>query len=77
MRSTTKVAGKLQLDLYAAIEDLLLDRIVWFVRNVDVSKGLAEVVEHYRAGIEAVAAALARGAAGERREGACGARRRT
>jgi glutamate dehydrogenase len=54
----SKIAGKLQLDLYAAIEDLLLDRIVWFVRNVDISKGLAEVVEHYRAGIEAVAAAL-------------------
>ena len=55
-----KVPGKLQLDLYAAIEDLLLDRIVWFVRNVDVSKGLAEVVEHYRAGIEAVASSLDR-----------------
>src|SRR5206468_3434893 len=55
-----KVPGKLQLELYAALEDLLLDRIVWFVRNVDISKGLAEVVEHYRAGIEAVAAALDR-----------------
>ena len=51
----TKVPGKLQLDLYAAVEDLLLDRIVWFVRNVDVSKSLADVVEHYRAGIETVA----------------------
>jgi glutamate dehydrogenase len=56
----TKVPGKLQLDLYAAVEDLLLDRIVWFVRNVDVSKSLAEVVEHYRAGIEAVASSLDR-----------------
>jgi glutamate dehydrogenase len=53
-----KISGKLQLDLYAAVEDLLIDRIVWFVRNVDISKGLAEVVEHYRAGIEVVAAAL-------------------
>jgi len=53
-----KVTGKLQLDLYAAVEDLLLDRIVWFVRNVDVSKGLEAIVEHYRAGIEAVAAVL-------------------
>jgi hypothetical protein len=56
----TKVPGKLQLDLYAAIEDLLLDRVVWFVRNVNVSKSLAEVVEHYRAGIEAVASSLDR-----------------
>jgi glutamate dehydrogenase len=54
----TKVAGRLQLDLYAAVEDLLLDRIVWFVRNVDVSKGLAEVVEHYRTGIAAISGAL-------------------
>jgi len=55
-----KVSGKLQLELYAAVEDLLLDRIVWFVRNVDVSKGLADVVEHYRSGIEQVTDALAR-----------------
>ena len=53
-----KVTGKLQLDLYAAVEELLLDRIVWFVRNVDVSKGLEAIVEHYRAGIEALSAAL-------------------
>ena len=41
------------------MQDLLLDRIVWFLRNVDLSQGLAGVVEHYRAGIEAMAAALA------------------
>jgi glutamate dehydrogenase len=55
-----KITGKLQLELYAAIEDLLLDRIVWFVRNVDISKGLADVVEHYRGAIEALTAALYR-----------------
>jgi glutamate dehydrogenase len=53
-----KISGKLQLDLYAAVQDLLLDRIVWFLRNADLSKGLAEVVTHYRDGIAAVAAAL-------------------
>jgi len=53
-----RVAGKAQLDLYAAIQDLLLDRIVWFLRNVDLGKGLADVVAHYRDGIAAVAAAL-------------------
>src|SRR3954462_14333417 len=37
----SKVTGRLQLELYAVIESLLLDPIVWFVRNVDVSKGLA------------------------------------
>jgi glutamate dehydrogenase len=53
-----KVPGKVQLDLYGAVEDLLLDRIVWFVRNVDVSKSLADIVEHYREGIEAIAASF-------------------
>jgi glutamate dehydrogenase len=42
------------------VQDLLLDRLVWFRRNVDLSGGLADVVAHYRAGIEQVAAALDR-----------------
>ena len=54
-----KVSGKVQLDLYANVQDLLLDRLVWFLRNVDLSQGLAAVVEHYRNGIEAMQAALA------------------
>ena len=50
-----RIPGKLQLALFAAVQDLLLDRLVWFLRNVDLSQGLAGVVEHYRAGIAAVA----------------------
>jgi glutamate dehydrogenase len=53
-----KVPGKVQLELYAAVEDLLLDRLVWFLRNVDLTKGLAGVVEHYREGIAALTKAL-------------------
>ena len=53
-----KIPGKLQLELYAAVQDLLLDRIVWFLRNVDFARGLAGTVTHYRDGIAAVAAAL-------------------
>ena len=53
-----RVVGKLQLDLYAAVQDLLLDRAVWFLRNVDLGKGLAEIVSHYRDGIAAVDVAL-------------------
>jgi glutamate dehydrogenase len=52
------IAGKLQLDLYAAVQDLLLDRLVWFLRNVDFGQGLVAIVEHYRSGIVAVEAAL-------------------
>ena len=53
-----KVSGKLQLDLYIEVQNLLLDRLVWFLRAVDFSQGLAEVVTHYRDGIAAVSAAL-------------------
>ncbi len=53
-----KVSGKLQLELYQAVQDLLLDRLVWFLRNVDLTQGLAAIVAHYRDGIAAVEAAL-------------------
>ena len=53
-----KVPGKVQLRLYAAIEDLLRDRLVWFLRNVDMSNGLAGVVEHHRNGIATLSQAL-------------------
>ena len=53
-----KVAGKAQLELYAAVQDLLLDRLVWFLRNVDLTQGLETIVAHYRDGIAQVAAAL-------------------
>ena len=52
------IPGKAQLALYAALQDLLLDRIVWFLRNVDLARGLADVVTHYRDGVAAVEAAL-------------------
>ncbi len=53
-----KVDGEVQLRLYAAVQDLLLDRVVWFLRNADLSKGLAGVVEHYREGIAALGKSL-------------------
>jgi glutamate dehydrogenase len=56
------VPGGLQNELYAAIQELLLSRMVWFLRNVDLSVGLDAVVERFRPGIEAVRAWLATGA---------------
>jgi glutamate dehydrogenase len=55
-----KVPGKVQLGLYAAVQDMLLDRVVWFLRNADPSKDLAGVVAHHRKGIAALAGALDR-----------------
>src|SRR5579885_58097 len=54
-----RIAGARQLDLYAAVQDLLLDRIVWFMRNVDLAQGLDKIVAHYKDGIAQVEAALA------------------
>ena len=53
-----KIDGALQLDLYAAVKRLLMDRMVWFIRNVDLDQGLMGIVDHYRSGIEEVAQAL-------------------
>nr|WP_246662968.1 NAD-glutamate dehydrogenase [Pseudolabrys sp. FHR47] len=53
-----KVPGDMQLSLYAAVQDLLLDRLVWFLRNVDLREGLEAIVAHYRDGITQVEAAL-------------------
>ena len=54
----SRISGRLQLELYRAVQDLLLDRLVWFLRNVDLAQGLAAIVAHYREGITAVEAAL-------------------
>ncbi len=53
-----KISGKVQLDLYAMVQDLLLDRIVWALRNATAKGGLETIISHYRDGIAQVAAAL-------------------
>jgi glutamate dehydrogenase len=53
-----KISGETQLALYAAVQDLLLDRLVWFLRNVDLKQGLETVIAHYHEGIAQVAASL-------------------
>jgi NAD-specific glutamate dehydrogenase len=40
------------------VQDLLLDRLVWFLRNVDLTQGLETIVAHYREGIAQVEASL-------------------
>ncbi len=58
-RLDDRIPASFQLDLYAAVQDLLRDRLVWFLRNADLRAGLAAVVAHYRDGIATVEAALA------------------
>ncbi|MDI4655954.1 NAD-glutamate dehydrogenase [Xanthobacter autotrophicus] len=54
----TKVPGAVQLGLYAAVQDLVVGRTIWFLGNVSFADGIAGVVERYRTGIAAVAAVL-------------------
>jgi glutamate dehydrogenase len=54
----TRIDGQLQLGLYAAIQDLLLSRMVWYVRNVDFSAGLEAVIARFGPGIRQIAAGL-------------------
>ncbi|MCJ2090659.1 NAD-glutamate dehydrogenase [Methylobacterium sp. E-005] len=53
-----RISGQGQLNLYAEVQELLMNRIVWFIRNLDLTGGLAPVVARYRDGIAAVEAAL-------------------
>jgi len=54
----TKISGRLQLDLYATVQDVLVDRMSWFTRNMDDTAGLAEIVEHYRKALDTLAGIL-------------------
>src|SRR5690606_35155366 len=46
--------------LYGAVQNLLLDRLVWFLRNVDLNAGLEETIEHFGKGIAEIEALLDR-----------------
>ncbi|HWK87259.1 MAG TPA: NAD-glutamate dehydrogenase [Xanthobacteraceae bacterium] len=50
-----KISGALQLELYAEVENLLLNRTIWFIRNTQLSGGLDELVAHYREGVDRLA----------------------
>ena len=54
MRSTPRSTASLQLELYSEVQSLLLERVVWFKRNVSFEKGLSAVVERFGSGIAAL-----------------------
>jgi glutamate dehydrogenase len=54
-----QVPGAVQLQLYGALQDLLMNRIVWFIRHVDFKAGsLDAIVGTYGTGIGAITEAL-------------------
>jgi glutamate dehydrogenase len=44
-----RLSGAVQLELYRALQDLLLSRTAWFLRNVRFTKGVGPVVADYAA----------------------------
>jgi len=53
------VPGKVQLRLYGELQDVLMNRIVWFIRNVDFSShSLDTIIGAYQAGIAEVERSL-------------------
>ena len=52
------IPGANQLALYAAAQDLLLGRMIWFLRHTDPATGLAATVARFQPGIAEIAATL-------------------
>jgi glutamate dehydrogenase len=52
------IDGQVQLGLYAAVQDLLLSRVVWFVRNVDFKAGLDAVISRFGPNIREIIGGL-------------------
>ncbi|WP_332690546.1 NAD-glutamate dehydrogenase [Devosia sp.] len=48
------VAGEVQLGLYGAVMELLRQESLWFLRNADVTQGLAGLVARHGAGVAAL-----------------------
>ncbi|WP_456758637.1 NAD-glutamate dehydrogenase [Bradyrhizobium sp. USDA 4011] len=52
------IDGQVQLSLYASVQDLLLSRMVWYVRNVDFKDGLEAVIARFGPAIREIVAGL-------------------
>ena len=49
-----KIPSAVQLELYLAVQNLVRQQTVWFLRNVSVNGDLAQYVGHYRDGLQAI-----------------------
>ncbi len=54
-----KIPGPVQLALYATAQDLLLDRMIWFLRHTDLAAGLAATISRFQRGVADIAGDLA------------------
>jgi len=49
-----RIDGEVQLELYAEAEALVRRETLWFLRNADVTQGLADLVARHKAGVAAL-----------------------
>ncbi|HRJ69448.1 MAG TPA: NAD-glutamate dehydrogenase, partial [Beijerinckiaceae bacterium] len=54
-----RLPGAVQVALYAAVQDVLVGRMAWFLRNTDLTSGLGPLVARFRQGVEAARLAVA------------------
>jgi glutamate dehydrogenase len=54
----TRIDGTLQIELYRAVQDLVLEQTVWFLRNVEFEAGLESVVTRFRDGIDGLSPSI-------------------
>ncbi len=52
-----RIPGQTQLQLYAAVQETLVARMVWFLRNADVARPLDQQIARFAAGVAAVSGA--------------------
>ena len=52
------IDGEIQLELYSAVQNLLLEQVVWFKRNVGFDRGISDVVERFGTGVKDLRPAL-------------------
>ena len=52
------VTGETQLALYGAVQNMLISRMNWFLRNGDLAAGLGPQVRRFRAGVEEARASV-------------------
>jgi glutamate dehydrogenase len=53
-----KVSGRLQLELYTLVQDVIVDRLCWFTRSLAPGGGLEDVVAHFRPALAELREAL-------------------
>jgi glutamate dehydrogenase len=53
-----RISGKLQLELYRVVQDLLHSRTAWFLRNVDFTEGVGPVIAAHSQSIAELRSAL-------------------